>query len=64
LQQLVLLGEQWAGKDLIAARDIFAREQMRQSGNLFAPGQFFQQAVQIDDAEGERGFGQGRHVRT
>jgi len=64
LQQLVLLGEQWAGKDLIAARDIFSRKQMGQGGNLFAPGQFFQQAVQIDDADGERGFGQRRHVRT
>jgi hypothetical protein len=38
LQQLILFGEQCAGKDLIAARDIFPREQMRQSGNLFAPG--------------------------
>jgi len=35
-----------------------------QRGNLFVPGQFFQQAVQIDDADGERGFGQGRQVRT
>jgi len=64
LQQSVLLGEQCAGKDLIAARDIISTEQMRQRGNLFAPGQFFQQAVQIDDADGERGFGQGRQVRT
>jgi hypothetical protein len=42
LQQLVLLGEQCAGKDLIAARDIIPRKQMRQSGNPFAPSQFFQ----------------------
>jgi hypothetical protein len=42
LQQLVLFREQWAWKDLVAAWDIFAREQMRQGGNLFAPGQFFQ----------------------
>jgi hypothetical protein len=64
LQQLILFGEQGARKDLIAARDIIPREQMRQRGNLFAPGQFFQQAVQIDDAAAERGFGQGRQVRT
>ena len=37
---------------------------MHQRGNLFAPGQFFQQAVQIDDAEADRGFGHGRQVRT
>jgi hypothetical protein len=49
---------------LIAARDIIPREQVRQTGNLFAPGQFFQQAVQIDDTDGERGFGQWRQVRT
>jgi hypothetical protein len=45
LNPLVLLRQQRAGERSLAARDVFAREQASQGGDLLSPSQFFQQAV-------------------
>jgi hypothetical protein len=64
LHELVLFRSQRAREGSLAARDIFAGQQVYQGGKLLGPSQVIQQTVQIDDAVEESDFGEWRNVGT
>jgi len=64
LQELVLLGWEWAWTSLWATRNILAADEMSEFGKLFAPRQFIQDGTQSDEPAHIRCGYQRRHLRA